>query len=416
MLAGRYRTTEILGHGGMGEVYHGYDELLGRSVAVKLLRPDLRDPFAAARFQREARAAAVVKHPHVVAVYDFGHSNGEYYLVMELVEGRSVTHELALHGPLSPERAVGIVREAAAGLDAAHRHDIVHRDIKPDNLLIDVDGSVKVADFGIARSPGSSTLTTTESGTILGTSYYLAPERALGRSATPASDVYALGCVLYQLLVGRPPFEGDDPTTILYQHVEVEPAVPADLPAPVRDLLRTLLAKDPNDRPTAAELAAWTFSDRPAGRATGLTPARRSIRRRLLAVLAGLLVAGAAVTAGVFIDQAGNTPLIPPEVLRIHQPPHSAPPSRVTSPPTHPVATPTATPTATPKATSKATPKAAPKAAPTAGVTKPATSGRTTAPHVPSAKPPRVTPHPSRTSPALAPAPTAGDQGQNNQD
>ncbi|MGW7684259.1 serine/threonine-protein kinase [Kribbella sp. NPDC054772] len=312
LLAGRYRTKEILGHGGMGEVYHGYDELLGRPVAVKLLRPDLRDPFATARFQREARVAAVVKHPHVVAVYDFGHSNGEYYLVMELVEGRSVTHELALHGPLETQRAVAIVREAASGLAAAHRHEIVHRDIKPDNLLIDLDGSVKVADFGIARSPGTSSLTTTSSGTILGTSYYLAPERALGHSATPASDVYALGCVLYQLLVGRPPFEGDNPTAILYQHVEVEPALPADLPAPVGDLLRSLLAKDPDDRPTATELAAWTGSDRSTARTTELTAAPRSLLRRLLAVLAGLLVAGAAGTAGVFIDQAGNAPTITP--------------------------------------------------------------------------------------------------------
>jgi serine/threonine-protein kinase len=394
----------------MGEVYRGYDELLGRPVAVKLLRPDLRDPFAAARFQREARVAAVVKHPHVVAVYDFGHSNGEYYLVMELVEGRSVTHELALHGPLDAQRAVGIVREAAAGLAAAHRHDIVHRDIKPDNLLIDVDGSVKVADFGIARSPGSSTLTTTETGTILGTSYYLAPERALGRSATSASDVYALGCVLYQLLVGRPPFEGDDPTAILYQHVEVEPALPAELPAPVGDLLRSLLAKDPDDRPTATELAAWTFSDRSAARTTGLTPTPRSMRRRLLAVLAGLLVAGAAVTAGVFIDQASNTPLIPPEVARIHPPQQaesSPPPTSPTSPTGHPTGTPPVTPPVTPTVT------------PTVTVTEPATPTRTAAP-IPSAKPPQATPRSATISPTATPTatptPTAGDQGDDNQD
>ncbi|MFI7067911.1 serine/threonine-protein kinase [Kribbella sp. NPDC050124] len=256
LLAGRYRLTEILGHGGMGEVFRGCDELLGRPVAVKLLLPGLGDPFAAARFRREARTAAIVKDPHVVAAYDFGEQDGCYYLVMELVEGRSVAHELAMHGPFEPERAVDVVQQAATGLAAAHRRDVVHRDIKPANLLIDADGTVKVADFGIARFVTDPATTTP--GQVLGTSLYLAPERALGKPATAASDIYALGCVLYHLLTGHPPFTGDDPTAVLRDHVGTAPVPPSvecpELAGPIEDLLLRMLAKDPADRPTTAEI------------------------------------------------------------------------------------------------------------------------------------------------------------------
>ncbi len=268
LLASRYRLTDVLGHGGMGEVFRGCDELLGRPVAVKLLLPGWGDPFAAARFRREARTAAMVKDPHVVAAYDFGQEDGNYYLVMELVEGRSLAHELALHGPLEPERAVGIVRQAAAGIAAAHRRDIVHRDIKPANLLIDADGTVKVADFGIARFVTDPARTMP--GHVLGTSLYLAPERAQGKPATAASDVYALGCVLYQLVTGRPPFTGDDPTDVLSQHVRAEPALPSktcsEVAGPVEDLLLRMLSKEPAHRPSAAEVVALqsVAADRPA--------------------------------------------------------------------------------------------------------------------------------------------------------
>ncbi|WP_350278634.1 protein kinase [Kribbella sp. HUAS MG21] len=334
LLADRYRTTEILGHGGMGEVYRGCDELLGRPVAVKLLRPDLSDPFAAARFRREARAAAVVKDPHVVAVYDFGHSNGEYFLVMELMEGRSVAHELALHGPLHPDRALGVVRQVAGGLAAAHRHDIVHRDIKPDNLLVDVDGSVKIADFGIARSPADPATT---SGLILGTSHYLAPERALGHPATPASDVYALGCVLYQLLTGRPPFEGDDPTVVMSRHVEAAPVIPDDVPLGVALLLRRMLAKEPGDRPTADEVATLTTetaAEAPTAEFAVLRPRRNW--RSAFAVLASMLVAGTAVTAGVLADQQPNEPVAPPNIAPSQPVQQVRPPARPATVPTAP--------------------------------------------------------------------------------
>ncbi|MEV6268065.1 protein kinase [Kribbella sp. NPDC051936] len=349
LLAERYRTSEILGHGGMGEVYRGCDEILGRPVAVKLLRPDLRDPFAAARFRREARAAAMVRDPHVVAVYDFGHSNGEYYLVMELLEGRSVAHELALHGPLPPDRAVSIVQQVARGLAAAHRHGIVHRDIKPDNLLIDVDGSVKIADFGIAHSPGG-TITPASSGLILGTSLYLAPERALGQPATPATDVYALGCVLYQLLTGRPPFDGENPTVILSQHVQATPTVPEEVPAPVADLIHRMLAKEPAERPTCDEVASWAFVDpRNATTAELPPPPLRRNRRAVFVGLAALIALLAAVIAGVLTSQSAGTPPAPTDVAPSRTPQPTAPsPTMVTTP----AATATKVITRTPPATS----------------------------------------------------------------
>ena len=365
LLAERYRTSEILGHGGMGEVYRGCDEILGRPVAVKLLRPDLRDPFAAARFRREARAAAMVRDPHVVAVYDFGHSNGEYYLVMELLEGRSVAHELALHGPLAPDRAVGIVQQVARGLAAAHRHGIVHRDIKPDNLLIDVDGSVKIADFGIAHSPGG-TITPASSGLILGTSLYLAPERALGQPATPATDVYALGCVLYQLLTGRPPFEGENPTVVLSQHVQATPVVPEAVPAPVAHLIRRMLAKEPAERPTTDEVASLAFTWDATTAELPPQPLRRN-RRAVLRVLAALLAVGAAVIAGVLTAHEAGTPP-PADIAPSQVPQRTAPPPR-----------PVPTPTATKPTTSRPTPSSA---------RKPTASARTSTTSQPAAKQP----------------------------
>ncbi|WP_308307734.1 serine/threonine-protein kinase [Streptomyces sp. ISL-10] len=269
-MADRYRLDARIGQGGMGEVWRGSDEVLGRPVAVKLLLGQNADPQAAARFRMEAQTAARLNHPGVVAVFDFGTWDGRFYLVMELVEGRSLAEELATDGPLSPERVAAVAAQAAAGLVSAHRQGIVHRDIKPGNLLADSEGAVKIGDFGIARFVDDPSAALTGTGQIVGTSLYLAPERALGRTAGPASDVYSLGCVLYQLLTGRPPFQADTPTATLYQHIDAAPVPPLQLgvglsPA-FQNYLLVMLAKQPEDRPTADEVAAWFASDAWQGR------------------------------------------------------------------------------------------------------------------------------------------------------
>ncbi|MGK5729657.1 serine/threonine-protein kinase [Streptomyces sp. URMC 124] len=245
----------------MGEVWQAQDEVLGRQVAVKLLLGDDGDESAASRFRLEAQTAARLNHPQVVAVYDFGSWDGRFYLVMELVRGPSLAQELSSRGPLAPRRVARIAAQSAAGLAAAHRQGVVHRDIKPGNLMLDADDTLKIGDFGIARFVDETSAALTRVGQIVGTSTYLAPERALGRVAGPASDVYSLGCVLYQLLAGQPPFWADSPTALLYLHVDAPPVPPrqhrADLPAAFEAYLLRMLAKKPEDRPSAQEVADW---------------------------------------------------------------------------------------------------------------------------------------------------------------
>ncbi|WSQ10783.1 protein kinase [Streptomyces sp. NBC_01231] len=261
LIAGRYRLQDPIGRGAMGEVWRGYDETLGRTVAVKLLLPHDSDPTATSRFRLEAQTAGRLNHPYVVGVYDFGEFDGRLFLVMELVEGDSLAGRLSKGGPLPAEQVARIATQAADGLAAAHQQGIVHRDIKPANLLQDAEGTLKIGDFGIARfvDDPSGALTTT--GQIVGTSLYLAPERALGRPAGPACDVYALGCVLYQLLTGRPPFQADTAVAILHQHLDNAPVPPRQLgvliPPAFENYLLGLLAKQPADRPTAQQVAEW---------------------------------------------------------------------------------------------------------------------------------------------------------------
>ncbi|WP_248964048.1 serine/threonine-protein kinase [Sphaerisporangium perillae] len=272
LLAARYRLDEPLGRGGMGEVWRATDEVLNRPVAVKLLLAEaVSSSSAAARFRQEAQATARLNHANVVAVHDFGEAGDRLFLVMELIEGRSLADHLAATGPLSVAEVTRIGAQAAAGLAAAHRLGVIHRDIKPGNLLLTADGTVKVVDFGIARLADQAAAALTRTGLIVGTSTYLAPERALGGDAGPASDVYALGCVLYELLAGHPPFRGDTSTAVLYQHVQVAPAPPrrlrGDLPPALDDLLMRLLAKKPDARPSADQTAHWlaTASASPTG-------------------------------------------------------------------------------------------------------------------------------------------------------
>ncbi|WP_411082471.1 serine/threonine-protein kinase [Streptomyces sp. cmx-18-6] len=267
----------------MGEVWRATDEVLGRAVAVKLLLGDQADASSTARFRLEAQTAARLSHPHLVAVFDFGAWEDRFFLVMELVEGQSLGDLLAAQERVHPEQVAQIAGQAAAGLAAAHRQGIVHRDIKPGNLMLDVDGSVKIGDFGIAQFVDDPSTALTTAGHIVGTSLYLAPERALGRTADSASDMYSLGCVVYQLLLGQPPFKSDTATATLYQHVD-SPPVPlrqrgVDISAAFDAYLLGLLAKKPEERPTAQQVADWFRTDAWRGRAEPL-PVPKSASRR----------------------------------------------------------------------------------------------------------------------------------------
>lgn len=249
----------------------------------------------------------MISDPHVIGTHDFGPHKDGFYLAMELVEGHTVGVELKLRGPLEAERAVEIIRQAAAGLAAAHQHGLVHRDIKPGNLMITDSGLVKVADFGIVRILDDTTTTLTAAGQVVGTSHYLAPERALGKPAGAASDVYALGCVLYQLVTGHPPFQAEDPASIMYQHVQTWPTRPSELRPKLAGefeaLLFWMLAKDPADRPTAAQVAAGEAAPTLAPTDVMTTlPVRRQPSRRVLVGAAAALAIAAASAIGILID------------------------------------------------------------------------------------------------------------------
>ena len=258
VLAGRYRLLERIAVGGMGEVWHAADEVLGRDVAVKLLKPEYSDDATfRARFRAEARAAAPLTSPGIAQVYDYGEDDPgggapTAYLVMELVPGEPLSTVLRREGVLGPRRTVDLVAQAAAALQVAHAAGVVHRDVKPGNLLLADDGAVRITDFGIARAADAVPLTQT--GTLMGTAHYLAPEQAAGHGASPASDIYALGVVAYECLTGRRPFDGLTPVAVALAHLhEPLPPLPPTVPAEVRALVERCLAKDPADRPASAE-------------------------------------------------------------------------------------------------------------------------------------------------------------------
>jgi eukaryotic-like serine/threonine-protein kinase len=256
VLAGRYRLDEIIGRGGMSTVYRGTDLALDRVVAVKVALDPLAEenPIYVARFKRESRAAAAVSHPGIVTVYDAGADGPTRFIVMEYVVGRSLAQILADHHPLDPARAARIAADVADALSAAHAAGIVHRDIKPGNVMVADDGSVKVLDFGIARTEDAATITQTA--LVLGTAAYMSPEQALGQPADARSDIYSLGCVLYEMLTGKPPFTADVAAGVMHQHVRVAPTPPATLnpkvPAALNALVLEMLAKSPDDRPQTA--------------------------------------------------------------------------------------------------------------------------------------------------------------------
>ncbi|MBB3099119.1 serine/threonine-protein kinase [Actinoplanes campanulatus] len=253
VLNDRYELRSMLGSGGMAAVWQATDRWLGRKVAVKVLHERvLDDPTVAGRFEREARMVAGLAHPNIVALHDVGVDGGIPYLVMELVPGRSLAALLST-GPLDIAAAVGIAAQVCAALEAASEAGIVHRDIKPANILITDDGRAKVCDFGIARAAGATRSELTGSAQMLGTSTYMAPEQVVGGAVDVRTDLYGLGCVLYAMLTGNPPFTGDSPMRIAWDHVERVP-VPASTHRPVPDeldlLLQSMLAKYPADRPS----------------------------------------------------------------------------------------------------------------------------------------------------------------------
>lgn len=259
LLGGRYELEQLLGQGGMAQVYRARDRVLGRPVAVKVLRPEYaNDATFVARFQREARAAANLVHPNIVAVYDVGQDGNQHYIVMEYIAGRTLKEWIRERAPLPVDTALRIAEEVCTALEYAHRHGIIHRDIKPQNILLDEEGEVvKVADFGIAKSrldPES-----TADRLALGTVKYISPEQARGVEVLPQSDLYSLGVVLYEMLTGQQPFDGETPVSIALQHIEAEPPSPRRLnpyiPPAVEAIVLRALAKDPRERyPSAREM------------------------------------------------------------------------------------------------------------------------------------------------------------------
>ncbi|MFC4062967.1 serine/threonine-protein kinase [Planomonospora corallina] len=261
LLGDRYRLLGRVAAGGMGEVWRARDELLGREVAVKLLhRHVAADPAFRGRFRTEARIAAGLAAPGIAQVYDYGEADDVAFLVMELVPGESLAAIIARNGALTPGDTLDVVYQTAMALNTAHSAGIIHRDIKPGNLLVTGTGAVKITDFGIARALEAAPVTQT--GTILGTAQYVSPEQASGTALTPATDLYSLGVVAYECLAGRPPFTAENQVAIALMHLNEEPPpLPGSVPAPVRELVMACLAKDPARRPSGApELAERAYA------------------------------------------------------------------------------------------------------------------------------------------------------------
>ena len=338
-LAGRYELLSLLATGGMGQVWRGRDVLLGRPVAVKVLRSEYTgDPTFIARFRAEAQHAAVLHHDGIAAVHDYGEvppgdAGGERlaYLVMELVDGESLSELLAREGRLDVPRTLALLRQTAAALAVAHEAGVVHRDVKPGNVLVSPDGRVTITDFGIAWS--ASSVPQTQTGQVVGTAHYLSPEQAQGGKASPASDVYALGMVAYECLAGHRAFEGENAVQIALRQIrDVPDPLPDDVPATVRDLVGRMLLKDPaarfpdgaavrdavedvlagrrvgaatpGDEGTRAMAVVWPQPDAPSA------PVRRPWRVRVLAPAAALLTgAGLAVAGVALLSPAAPSPV-----------------------------------------------------------------------------------------------------------
>ncbi|AHK27280.1 serine/threonine protein kinase PknB [Rhodococcus opacus PD630] len=263
-LSSRYELGEILGFGGMSEVHLARDVRLSRDVAIKVLRADLaRDPTFYLRFRREAQNAAALNHPAIVAVYDTGEAETDAgplpYIVMEYVDGDTLRDIVRSEGPMAPRRAMEVISDVCAALDFSHRNGIVHRDVKPANVMINRAGAVKVMDFGIARAISDASSPMTQTAAVIGTAQYLSPEQARGEQVDARSDVYSLGCVLFEILTGEPPFKGDSPVAVAYQHVREDPQTPSvvnpDIPRELDSVILKAMSKNPANRyQTAADM------------------------------------------------------------------------------------------------------------------------------------------------------------------
>ncbi|MEO3891848.1 protein kinase [Nonomuraea sp. B5E05] len=396
----RYVLTGRLGGGGMGEVWRADDTVLGRAVAVKVLMPALTEnPSFTQRFQNEARAMATLRHPGVVDVYDYGVSEVDgrqvSFLVMQYVEGESLDHVLR-RGALGPEATMRLVAEVGDALAAAHAQGIVHRDVKPANLMIRPDGSVALTDFGIAHSVSAGHLTAT--GTMLCSAGYCAPEMAASSDVTPAVDVYALGVVAYECLTGQLPFQGDTPVQIIFKHLNSPvPRLPADVPAGPRQVVERALEKTPEGRWPSAALMGEAARKALTSPTTLPVPRRRRSVRAVLTITAAVAVS-AAVAGFIWLR-----PVTPATVGRMEPPTVTAtamatspsssattkqpvPPARRTSSP-RPSRSTTTLPTPTPTVTATETETETPTVSPTTPQPEPTEEPTTDAPEEPTSEP-----------------------------
>jgi tRNA A-37 threonylcarbamoyl transferase component Bud32 len=314
-VADRYVLTERIAVGGMGEVWRARDSVLGRTVALKVLKPEYAtDPAFLARFRNEARHTAALSHPGIANTFDYGELGDMAYLVMECVDGDPLSAVLAREGRLPADHTMDIVGQAALALQAAHEAGVVHRDVKPANLLIRPDGVVKVTDFGIARAVDAAPVTQT--GLVVGTAAYLSPEQATGKPVTAASDIYSLGVVTYECLTGSRPFTGESPVAMAMAHInDAPPPLPKDVPPLVADFVQRAMDKDPARRqPSAGDFGrtalalATTLRDQPAatdpavGPAAGPTPTKVMTAAPLLAPAPAAASAAAGAAAGGYDD------------------------------------------------------------------------------------------------------------------